>query len=50
MVFIIAAYKAMYQFSVDKSNSQYKAPVNQVWRASSTFTPKDTAVPVPKTL
>src|SRR5271165_6408818 len=23
---MIAAYKAMYQFAVDKSNSQYKAP------------------------
>ncbi len=23
---MIAAYKAMYQFNVDKTNSQYKAP------------------------
>jgi hypothetical protein len=44
---MIAAYKAMYEFNVDKSSSQYKAPFNQIWNDSKTFTPKDTAIPTP---
>jgi hypothetical protein len=44
---MIAAYKAMYEFNVDKTNSQYKAPFNRIWNDAHTFTPKDTAVPVP---
>jgi hypothetical protein len=44
---MIAAYKAMYQFTIDKSNSQFKAPFNQIWRDSKTFTPKDTAIVTP---
>jgi hypothetical protein len=27
---MIAAYKAMYQFNVDKTNSQYKAAFNEI--------------------
>ena len=44
---MIAAYKAMYQFAIDKSNSQFKAPFNQIWNDSKTFTPKDTAIVTP---
>jgi hypothetical protein len=44
---MIAAYKAMYEFSIDKSNSQYKAPFNQIWNDSHTFTPKDMAIVTP---
>ena len=44
---MIAAYKAMYEFNVDKSNSQYKAPFNQIWSDSHTFTPADTAIVSP---
>jgi hypothetical protein len=44
---MIAAYKATYQFAVDKSNSQFKAPFNQIWNDSKTFTPKDTAIVTP---
>ncbi len=44
---MIAAYKAMYEFTIDKTNSQYKAPFNQIWSDSSTSTPKDTAVVTP---
>ena len=44
---MIAAYKAMYEFNVDKSNSQYKGPFNQVVSDSKTFTPKDTAIVTP---
>jgi hypothetical protein len=44
---MIAAYKAMYEFSIDKTNSQYKAPFNQIWNDSKTLTPKDTAIVTP---
>jgi hypothetical protein len=44
---MIAAYKAMYQFNVDKSNSQYKGPFNQVLSTARVFTPKDTAIVTP---
>ena len=44
---MIAAYKAMYQFTIDKSNSQYKAPFNIIWNDSKTFTPADTAIVTP---
>jgi hypothetical protein len=44
---MIAGYKAMYQFAIDKSNSQFKAPFNQIWNDSKTFTPKDTAIVTP---
>ncbi len=44
---MIAAYKAMYEFNIDKSTSQYKAPFNQIWSDSHTFTPKDTAIVSP---
>ena len=44
---MIAGYKAMYQFNVDKTNSQYKAPFNQISNDSKTFTPKDTAIVTP---
>ena len=44
---MIAAYKAMYEFTIDKSNSQFKAPFNQIWNDSKTFTPKDTAIVTP---
>ena len=44
---MIAAYKAMYQFNVDKTNSQYKTAFNQIWNDSKVFTPKDTAIVTP---
>ena len=44
---MIAAYKAMYQFNVDKTNSQYKAPFNQIWSETQVFTPEDTAIATP---
>jgi hypothetical protein len=44
---MIAGYKAMFEFAIDKSSSQYKAPFNQIWNDPQVFTPKDTAVPVP---
>lgn len=44
---MIAAYKAMYEFNVDKSSSQYKSGFNEIWNDSKTFTPKDTAIVTP---
>ena len=44
---MIAAYKAMYQFNVDKTNPQYKGPFNTVLNTSQVFTPKDTAIVTP---
>ena len=44
---MIAAYKAMYQFAIDKSTSQYRGPFNVISNDAKTFTPKDTAIVTP---
>ncbi|MET0279011.1 MAG: DUF1254 domain-containing protein [Pseudorhodoplanes sp.] len=44
---MIAAYKAMYQFNVDKKSPQYKGPFNTVVNEGRVFTPKDTAIVTP---
>lgn len=44
---MIAAYKAMYEFNVDKASPQYKTGFNEIWNDSKTFTPKDTAIVTP---
>ncbi len=44
---LIAAYKAMYEFNIDKASSQYKAGFNEIWNDSKVFTPKDTAIVTP---
>ena len=44
---MIAGYKAMYQFSVDKTSSQYKGGFNQIYNTAQVFTPKDTAIVTP---
>jgi len=44
---MIAAYKAMYQFNIDKTSPQYRGPFNQVMSDSRVSTPKDTAVVTP---
>src|SRR5258708_7702139 len=44
---MIAAYKAMYEFNIDKSSGQYKTGFNQIWNDSHVFTPKDTAIVTP---
>jgi len=40
-------YAVMYQFNVDKTSSQYKAPFNVISNEARVFTPKDTAVITP---
>src|SRR5262245_35742952 len=44
---MIAAYKALYQFNVDRTNSQFKKPFNEIWNDAQVFTPKDTAIVTP---
>jgi len=44
---MIAAYKAMYEFNVDKGSSQYKGPFNRIVGSARPFTPKDTAIVTP---
>ncbi len=44
---MIASYKAMYQFNIDKSDPQYKGPFNTVLSDAQVFTPKDTAIVTP---
>ena len=44
---MIAAYKALYQFNVDRDNDQYKGPFNRVLSTAKVFTPKDTAIVTP---
>src|SRR3974377_2442219 len=44
---MIANYKAIYEFNIDKSSSQYKGPFNIVISDSHVVTPKDTAVVPP---
>jgi hypothetical protein len=44
---MIANYKAMYQYFIDKSSPQYKGPFNTVVSDPHVYTPKDTAVVTP---
>jgi hypothetical protein len=44
---MIAGYKAMNEFNIDKTNSQYKGPFNTIISAANVFTPKDTAIVTP---
>jgi hypothetical protein len=44
---MIAAYKALYQFNVDKASGQYKGAFNTIINDSQVFTYKDTAIVTP---
>lgn len=44
---IVMNYGVMYEFVVDRSSGQWKAPFNQLSNAAGVFTYKDTAVPTP---
>ena len=44
---MIAGYKALYEFNVDKSSSQYKGAFNEIHSEARVFTPKDTAIVTP---
>jgi hypothetical protein len=42
---MMGAYKAMYEFNIDRTSSQYKGPFNQIVNEARVFTPKDTTIP-----
>jgi hypothetical protein len=44
---MMGAYKAMYEFNIDRMSSQYKGPFNQIVNEARVFTPKDTTIPTP---
>jgi hypothetical protein len=44
---IVMNYGTMYEFVIDKSSSQYKAPFNILKNEANVFTYKDTAIPTP---
>ena len=44
---IVMNYAVMYEFVIDRNNSQYKAPFNVIWNDPQVFTWRDTAIPTP---
>jgi hypothetical protein len=44
---MLANYKTMFQFAVDRSSPQFKAPFNQITSGTRLATPKDTTVVTP---
>jgi hypothetical protein len=44
---IVMNYGAMYDFVIDKTSGQYKAPLNTVWNDTQVFTWRDTAIVTP---
>src|SRR6266566_3529533 len=44
---IVMNYAVMYEYAVDKTSSQYKAPFNQINNEARVFTYKDTAIVTP---
>lgn len=44
---MVMNYGTMYEYAIDKSSSQYKAPFNSIYNTARVFTPKDTAIVTP---
>ncbi len=44
---MVVGYKVMYQFFLDPSSGQFKAPINQISNEARVFTPADTAISTP---
>ncbi len=44
---MIMNYGTMYEYSIDRSSSQYKAPFNRIYNTARVYTPKDTVVITP---
>jgi len=44
---MVVNYGTMFEFAIDKNQSQYKAPFNQIWNSANVFTPQDTAIVTP---
>jgi hypothetical protein len=44
---IVMNYAVMYEYAVDRTSGQFKAPFNQLKNEPNVFTYKDTAIPTP---
>ena len=44
---VVMNYAVMYEYAVDRSSSQFKAPFNQIKNEPNVFTYEDTAIPTP---
>jgi hypothetical protein len=44
---IVMNYAVMYEYAIDKSNPEFKAPFNQIKNEARVFTYKDTAIVTP---
>lgn len=44
---IVMNYAVMYEFAIDRTSGQFKAPFNTIWNDEQVFTWRDTAVPTP---
>jgi hypothetical protein len=44
---MVVNYGTMFAFAIDKNQSQYKAPFNQIYNSANVFTPQDTAIVTP---
>jgi len=44
---MIVNYKVMYEYAIDRSSGQFKAPFNVISNEGRVFTPKDTAIVTP---
>ena len=44
---IVMNYAVMYEYAIDKSSSQFKAPFNQIKNEARVFTYEDTSIPTP---
>jgi len=44
---MVMNYGTVYEYAIDKTSGQYKAPFNQIFNEARVFTPKDTAIVTP---
>ena len=44
---MVMNYAVFYEYFVDKSSPEYKAPFNQLYNTARVYTPKDTAIVTP---
>jgi len=44
---IVMGYGVMYDFAIDETSPNFKAPINQLYNEAHTFTPADTGVVTP---
>src|SRR4029450_4582051 len=44
---MVMNYAVLYEYFVDKSSPEYKAPFNQLYNTARVYTPKDTAIVTP---